>query len=278
MLNALENKQNSLSCRVAVIGAGHAGIEAALASARLGVDTVLFTMSLESIANMPCNPSIGGTAKGHLVYEIDALGGEMGHAADLVTLQSRLLNMGKGVAVQSKRVQADRKKYQSIMKRTLETTPNLRLVQSEVTAIFVSQKDECNKNLKNKSNSTAIFVSGIETRLGEKWDCDCVIVATGTYLESAIFASSCCASKPEHLLASNAKALIFRCLKSSPATISFFPTLPFTTKTFSRTLSKLAVTLFIQTPRLTASFAKTSHAAPYIPARSTAQDRATAPR
>ena len=187
MLNSPENKQNSLRCSVAVIGAGHAGIEAALASARLGVDTVLFTMSLESIANMPCNPSIGGTAKGHLVYEIDALGGEMGRAADLVTLQSRLLNMGKGVAVQSKRVQADRKKYQSIMKRTLETTPNLRLVQSEITAIFVSQKDECNANLKNNDNSIATFVSGVQTRLGEKWDCDCVIVATGTYLESAIF-------------------------------------------------------------------------------------------
>lgn len=187
MLNQQEKNKNSLSCRVAVIGAGHAGVEAALASARLGVDTVLFTMSLESIANMPCNPSIGGTAKGHLVYEIDALGGEMGRAADLVTLQSRLLNMGKGVAVQSKRVQADRKKYQSIMKRTLETTPNLRLVQSEITAIFVSQQDECNANSKNEDNSTATFVSGIQTRLGEKWDCDCVIVATGTYLESAIF-------------------------------------------------------------------------------------------
>ena len=187
MLNQPQNNQNSLSCRVAVIGAGHAGIEAALASARLGVDTVLFTMSLESIANMPCNPSIGGTAKGHLVYEIDALGGEMGRAADLVTLQSRLLNMGKGVAVQSKRVQADRKKYQSIMKRTLESTPNLRLVQSEITAIFVSQNNECNALSKNQGDSIATFVSGIQTRLGEKWDCDCVIIATGTYLESAIF-------------------------------------------------------------------------------------------
>lgn len=187
MLNQPQNNQNSLSCRVAVIGAGHAGIEAALASARLGVDTVLFTMSLESIANMPCNPSIGGTAKGHLVYEIDALGGEMGRAADLVTLQSRLLNMGKGVAVQSKRVQADRKKYQSIMKRTLETTPNLRLVQSEVTAIFVSYNDECSALLEKREDNTAIFVSGLQTRLGEKWDCDCIIVATGTYLESAIF-------------------------------------------------------------------------------------------
>jgi tRNA uridine 5-carboxymethylaminomethyl modification enzyme len=125
----------SLSTKVAVVGAGHAGIEAALASARLGVDTVLFTMSLESVANMPCNPSIGGTAKGHLVYEIDALGGEMGRVADLVTLQSRTLNLGKGAAVQSKRVQADRKKYQQLMKSALENTPNLRLVQAEITEL-----------------------------------------------------------------------------------------------------------------------------------------------
>ena len=113
---------------IAIIGAGHAGIEAALAAARTGCDTVLFTMSFESIANMPCNPSIGGTGKGHLVYEIDALGGEMGRAADLVTLQSRTLNLGKGAAVHSKRIQADRKEYQNIMKRTLESTENLRLV------------------------------------------------------------------------------------------------------------------------------------------------------
>ena len=106
----------NLKTQVAVIGAGHAGIEAALASARMGLDTILFTMSLDSIANMPCNPSIGGTAKGHLVYEIDALGGEMGYAADKVTLQSRTLNLGKGAAVHSKRVQADRRKYQTIMK------------------------------------------------------------------------------------------------------------------------------------------------------------------
>ena len=113
---------------IAIIGAGHAGIEAALAAARTGADTVLFTMSLESVANMPCNPSIGGTGKGHLVYEIDALGGEMGRAADLVTLQSRTLNLGKGAAVHSKRIQADRKKYQNIMKQTLENTPKHGLV------------------------------------------------------------------------------------------------------------------------------------------------------
>ena len=93
---------------IAVIGAGHAGIEAALAAARMGVSTLLFTLSLDAVGNMPCNPSIGGTAKGHLVYEIDALGGEMGRAADAVTLQSRTLNAGKGAAVRSKRVQADR--------------------------------------------------------------------------------------------------------------------------------------------------------------------------
>ena len=126
---------NRCQASVAVIGAGHAGIEAALASARLGVDTVLFTMSLDSIANLPCNPSIGGTAKGHLVYEIDALGGEMGRAADLVTLQSRTLNLGKGAAVQSKRIQADRKKYQAIMKQTLESTDHLRLIQAEIVSV-----------------------------------------------------------------------------------------------------------------------------------------------
>lgn len=175
---------NLRSCGVAVIGAGHAGIEAALASARMGVDTVLFTMSFESIANMPCNPSIGGTAKGHLVYEIDALGGEMGRAADLVTLQSRTLNQGKGTAVQSKRVQADRKKYQAVMKRTLETTPNLRLVQSEVTAINVSNIGDSDGT---SGTNGAKYVSSLTTRLGETWTCKSVVIATGTYLESTVF-------------------------------------------------------------------------------------------
>ena len=173
-----------LCCDVAVIGAGHAGIEAALACARLGVDTVLFTMSFESIANLPCNPSIGGTAKGHLVYEIDALGGEMGRAADLATLQSRTLNLGKGAAVQSKRVQADRKRYQSIMKRTLEQTENLRLIQAEITAINVSNMGD---NSEKSEEGCAKCVSSVVTRLGEEWKCSCVIVATGTYLESEIF-------------------------------------------------------------------------------------------
>ena len=121
---------------VAVIGAGHAGCEAALASARMGVETVLFTLNLDSLANLPCNPSIGGTGKGHLVYEIDALGGEMGRAADAVTLQSRTLNLGKGAAVHSKRVQADRKRYHTYMKSVLEQTQNLRLIQAEITDIL----------------------------------------------------------------------------------------------------------------------------------------------
>ena len=117
--------------QIAVIGAGHAGIEAALAAARMGLDTVLFTINLDAVGNMPCNPSIGGSAKGHLVFEIDALGGEMGRAADLVTIQSRTLNLGKGAAVRSKRVQADRNLYKTIMKKTLEAEKNLRLVQAE---------------------------------------------------------------------------------------------------------------------------------------------------
>ena len=156
---------------ISIIGAGHAGIEAALAAARTGMDTVLFTMSLESIANMPCNPSIGGTGKGHLVYEIDALGGEMGRAADKVTLQSRTLNLGKGAAVHSKRIQADRKRYQTIMKHTLETTPHLRLVQAEIISIETEDGQ----------------VTSVTTKLGEVWKCKCAVICSGTYLESRIF-------------------------------------------------------------------------------------------
>ena len=166
-----------LKTKVVVVGAGHAGIEAALACARMGVDTVLFTMSLDSLANMPCNPSIGGTAKGHLVYEIDALGGEMGFAADKVTLQSRTLNLGKGAAVHSKRVQADRRKYQHIMKQTLENTENLRLIQAEVTQIITEDIE----------GAYSKKIVGVRTHLGEVWACEAAIIAAGTYLESAIF-------------------------------------------------------------------------------------------
>ena len=163
---------------VAVIGAGHAGCEAALAAARMGVDTVLFTLSLDQIANMPCNPSIGGTAKGHLVYEIDALGGEMGRCADAVTLQSRTLNLGKGAAVHSKRVQADRVAYHVRMKHTLEMTDHLRVVQAEITDIVEKIDPDTGRSL---------GVEAVITRLGERWDCDAVIIATGTYPEAKIF-------------------------------------------------------------------------------------------
>lgn len=164
-----------LVCSVAVIGAGHAGIEAALASARIGVDTILFTINLDAIGNMPCNPSIGGSAKGHLVYELDALGGEMGYAADCVTLQSRTLNLGKGSAVHSKRTQADRARYRTLMKRTLERQRNLRIIQAEIVDIIT------------ESNQGGKCVRGVITHLGHRIFAERVIVATGTYLESRIF-------------------------------------------------------------------------------------------
>ena len=164
-----------LKTQIAVIGAGHAGIEAALAAARMGVDTVLFTTNLDAVGNMPCNPSIGGSAKGHLVFEIDALGGEMGYAADLATVQSRTLNLGKGAAVHSKRVQADRAEYKRQMKITLENEPRLRLVQAEIVEILTEERE----------GRTA--VCGVVTQLGEKWDARCAIIATGTFLESQIF-------------------------------------------------------------------------------------------
>ena len=174
---------------VIVVGAGHAGVEAALASARMGQDTILFTMSLDAIANMPCNPSIGGTAKGHLVYEIDALGGEMGRCADLVTLQTRTLNLGKGAAVYSKRVQADRMKYRQLMKQTIENTPNLRLIQAEITDILV-EGEEGNRQIK-----------GVKTRLGEAFFAKAVILSTGTYLNATVHTGNICYhSGPDSLM------------------------------------------------------------------------------
>ena len=160
---------------VIVIGAGHAGIEAALASSRMGVPTVLYTINLDAVGNMPCNPSIGGSAKGHLVFEIDALGGEMGYAADRATIQSRTLNLGKGAAVHSKRVQADRNAYKTLMKQTLEKEKNLRLIQGEIIDILTEEIDGKRQ------------VSGVVTHLGEVWRCSKVIIAAGTFLESQIF-------------------------------------------------------------------------------------------
>ena len=124
-------------CDIAVVGAGHAGIEAALAGARLGLDTVCFTINLDAVGNMPCNPAIGGTGKGHLVRELDALGGEMARAADRACIQYRMLNLGKGPAVHSLRAQADRRRYQEVMKFTLESQENLRVKQAEVVDILV---------------------------------------------------------------------------------------------------------------------------------------------
>jgi glucose-inhibited division protein A len=155
---------------VAVIGAGHAGIEAALAAARLNCKTIIFTMNLDAIGNMPCNPSIGGTGKGHLVREIDALGGEMGKAADKTCIQSRMLNRGKGPAVHSLRVQSDRRKYHDYMKHTLETQKGLDLKQAEIVEIRAKDGK----------------VSQIVTRLGAVYDVKAVVIATGTYLEGRI--------------------------------------------------------------------------------------------
>lgn len=155
---------------VAVIGAGHAGCEAALAAARMGCRTVLFTISNDAVANMPCNPSIGGTGKGQLVFEIDALGGEMGRAADKVMLQDRILNASKGPAVQSKRIQADRMLYRDIMKKTVEHTDGLSLVQAEITDI----------RLKDGA------VSEVVTDLGAVWHTKAVVICTGTYLDSRV--------------------------------------------------------------------------------------------
>lgn len=169
-------RQNKTNIAVAVIGAGHAGIEAALACARLGLETVLFTMSLDAVGNMPCNPSIGGTGKGHLVYEIDALGGEMGKAADMVTLQSRTLNLGKGAAVHSKRIQADRRRYQTVMKHTLEQTEHLRLIQAEVIDIQTATEADGSKR-----------IEAVVTHLGEIWPCQAAIICSGTFLDSRIF-------------------------------------------------------------------------------------------
>ena len=153
-----------------VVGSGHAGCESALALARMGIKTVLLTLNLDSIAFLACNPSIGGTAKGQLVAEIDALGGEMGKNIDKCTIQSRLLNSSKGPAVQSLRVQADKVMYHNEMKKTLENTPNLAIRQGEVTDIIVSNG----------------IVSGVKVATGDTYITKAVVVCTGVYLKSNI--------------------------------------------------------------------------------------------
>ena len=162
------------SCEVAVIGAGHAGIEAALAAARLGLHTILFTINLDAVGNLPCNPAIGGTGKGHLVRELDALGGEMGLAADASCIQYRMLNRGKGPAVHSLRAQADRRRYQEYMKHALERQEHLELKQAQITRVLTENG----------------AVTGVQTDLGAEYTAKAVVVATGTYLDSDIIIGS----------------------------------------------------------------------------------------
>ena len=174
-------------CDVAVIGAGHAGIEAALAASRMGLHTILFTINMDAVGNMPCNPAIGGTGKGHLVRELDALGGEMGVAADKACIQYRMLNRGKGPAVHSLRAQADRRKYQQVMKHTLELQEDLELKQAQIVAVL-TEKDK---------------VTGVRTQLGAEYGAKAVIIATGTFLDSTIvIGESVVSSGPDGMHAS----------------------------------------------------------------------------
>ena len=160
-------RYNAGKCDIAVIGAGHAGIEAALAAARLGLDTICFTVNLDSVGNMPCNPAIGGTGKGHLVRELDALGGEMAKAADKACIQYRMLNRGKGPAVHSLRAQADRRRYQEVMKLTLERQESLRTKQAEIVEIGVNNGRVCS----------------VTTHTGAVFECKAAVIASGTYLD-----------------------------------------------------------------------------------------------
>lgn len=156
---------------VAIIGAGHAGCEAGLACSRLGLKTLMFSISLECVANMPCNPNIGGTSKGHLVREIDSLGGEMGKNIDKTFIQSRMLNLSKGPAVHSLRAQADRKRYHEKMKQTLEKQENLFLKQAEIVDIVVEDGK----------------VKSVETNMGAIYNVKAIVLCTGTYLKGKIF-------------------------------------------------------------------------------------------
>ena len=156
---------------IAVVGAGHAGCEAALAAARLGCRTIIFAINLDSIANMPCNPSVGGTAKGHLVRELDALGGEMGRCTDKTFIQSKILNSAKGPAVFSLRAQVDRRRYQMEMKNTLELQEKLDIKQAEVTDVFVDDENR---------------ITGVKIHTGAIYNCKAAVLTTGTYLKGKI--------------------------------------------------------------------------------------------
>ncbi len=174
MRSVYSDKTTEYFTDVCVIGAGHAGCEAALACARLGLETVIFTVSVESIALMPCNPNIGGTSKGHLVRELDALGGEMAKNIDKTFIQSRMLNASKGPAVHSLRAQADKSEYSKSMRKVLENTDNLYIRQGEVCEIIT---EDCDQNHKKK-------ITGVKTYTGSVYHCNAVILATGTYLSA----------------------------------------------------------------------------------------------
>ena len=164
----MEDRRLEKNCDIVVVGAGHAGCEAALACARLGLDTVMFTVSVDSIALMPCNPNIGGSSKGHLVRELDALGGEMGKNIDKTFIQSKMLNQSKGPAVHSLRAQADKQAYSTEMRKTLENQPNLTIKQGEVTELLAEEGK----------------ITGVKLYSGAIYHCQAVVLCTGTYLKA----------------------------------------------------------------------------------------------
>ena len=191
---------------VAVIGAGHAGIEAGLACARMGLRTVVFTINLDAVGNMPCNPAIGGTGKGHLVRELDALGGEMAKAADACCIQYRMLNLGKGPAVHSLRAQADRRRYQEHMKHLLEQQERLDLKQAMITEIGLEDG----------------AVASVTTRLGAVYRVRAAVIASGTYLDARVITGDCAySSGPDGMQAgvglTALRALACACAVSKPA-------------------------------------------------------------
>ena len=192
---------------IAVIGGGHAGCEAALAGARLGAKTIMFVINMDTVANMACNPCIGGTAKGHLVREIDALGGEMGKVADKTFIQSRMLNRGKGPAVYSLRVQSDRRKYSEVMKHTLEREPNLDIKQAEIIEIGFDE---------NKR------VTSVLTNLGARYSVKSAIIATGTFLKGKVIVGDVSfESGPDGVFPANG---LSQCLKDAGIELMRFKT------------------------------------------------------
>jgi tRNA uridine 5-carboxymethylaminomethyl modification enzyme len=176
-MNQLIGKEYHIKTDVCVIGAGHAGCEAALATARLGLQTVIFTMNVDSIGMMPCNPHIGGSSKGHLVREIDALGGEMGRNIDKTFIQSKMLNKSKGPAVHSLRTQADKAEYSKSMRQTLEAQENLEIRQAEVVDLYTEE-------ITDENGRKCPAVTGVRVHTGTIYDCRAVIICTGTYLNA----------------------------------------------------------------------------------------------